>query len=264
MASNQSVAQHFDPEERAFVAQAIDWLEMVENDYRIILTHFLNPRERHIVMTVLGDQMPIQVQEEGLFDRAEKARLVLAPDFMTIQEDDFDLCLLQLTFAKKFVTLRHKDLLGAFLSAGIDRATFGDIVVDANRGLAQVAVEKRYVPFIEQEIQQVGKVSANWQEVERNEALVPEVQGEERLVLLPSLRLDAVIAACFGLSRTEAKSLIDGGFVAVNWSKAMACDRSVRLKDVISVRKQGRICLQSLAGHSKRDKIKAVFQIIRR
>lgn len=45
MVDNQAVAQHFDSEERAFVSQATDWLQTVSNEYRVVLTHFLNPRE---------------------------------------------------------------------------------------------------------------------------------------------------------------------------------------------------------------------------
>ncbi|MBS9336203.1 RNA-binding protein [Fructobacillus papyrifericola] len=264
MAANQAVAQHFAEEEGPFIAQALDWIETAANDYRLVLTDFLNPRERHILTILIGDRTDIKVSENGGFDRSEKARVVLAPEFMVIEDSDFDLAILELSFAKKFVTLRHKDLLGAFLAAGVDRATFGDMVVDEAAGKAQVAVQKRYIPFIRQEIDQIGKVAANWQEVLQSEALVKEEEGEEVFLLLPSLRLDAAVATAFGLSRSQVKDMVEGGLVAVNWSKETDGTRSIRLKDVISVRKQGRISLQSLAGHSKRDKIKAVFQIIRR
>ncbi|MBS9337601.1 RNA-binding protein [Fructobacillus parabroussonetiae] len=264
MVDNQAAGQHFAEEERPFVAQALDWIETAGSDYRMVLTHFLNPRERHILSLLLGDRTDIFFQADGLFDRSEKARVLIFPEFMEVVASDFDMALLEISFAKKFVQLRHKDLLGAFLSAGIDRATFGDIVIDEAKGRAQVAVERRYLRFIRQEIGQIGKVSTDWQERSPDQAFIKEEEGEEVFLLLPSLRLDAAIASAFNLSRTEAKTLIDSGLVAVNWSKSTTADRSIRLKDVISVRKQGRISLQSLAGHSKRDKIKAVFQIIHR
>ncbi|MFC4760329.1 RNA-binding protein [Fructobacillus durionis] len=264
MVDNQAVAQHFEPEERAFVSQATDWLQTVSNEYRLVLTHFLNPRERHILSILIGDRTDIKFESFGIFDRAEKERVVIAPEFIEIEQPDFEETLLQISFPKKFLELRHKDLLGAFLSAGIDRAVFGDILLDKEKGIAQVAVERRQEFFIEQEILQIGKVSANWQSVSFDQALIKEDEGEEEFLLVPSLRLDAVIASCFNLSRTQVKEMIESGFVAVNWSKSLKTNRTIHLHDVISVRKKGRISLQSLAGHSKSDKIKAVFQIIHR
>ncbi|MBS9338447.1 hypothetical protein G6R29_02190 [Fructobacillus sp. M2-14] len=264
MAELSKVGQHFDQEEQPFVAKALDWIERASQDYTLCLTPFLNPRERHIVSILLGDREDVKVSASGIFARAEKERLVIAPSFMEIGEADYEMVLLQVTFAKKFVTLRHKDLLGALLSAGLERTVFGDIVTDDNKGLAQVAIDKRQVPYVMSQIDSIGKVKADWTEVPFDDALIKEVEGKEEFLLLSSLRLDTVVATAFNLSRQEAKDLILSGFVAVNWASSDRLDRIIRSKDVISVRKKGRISLQSLAGHSKRDKIKAVFQIIHR
>lgn len=83
-------------------------------------------------------------------------------------------------------------------------------------------------------------------------------------MLVSSLRLDVVIAAAFNVSRAKAQELIDSDQVQVNWAQESKKDRQVSLKDVISVRKFGRISLESLSGQSKKDKIKAVFNIIHR
>lgn len=264
MSENQAVAQHFDDEERAFVAQVLDWLTQASQDYQLVLTHFLNPRERHIVSIIVGDRTDIQVHSYGIFDRAEKKRLVIAPEFFEVGRQDFEELLLQIRFAKKFINLRHKDLLGALLAAGVNRSVIGDIVVDQDLGLAQLAVEKSHQIFLTQTVDQIGKAKVHFEQVADSKALVPAVDEEERFVLIPSLRLDAVIAACFGISRTQVSEMISRGFVSVNWVKNDDASRLMHRQDVVSVRKYGRIRLQSLAGQSKRDKIKAVFQIIHR
>lgn len=264
MSENQAVAQHFDDEERAFVAQVLDWLTQASQDYQLVLTHFLNPRERHIVSIIVGDRTDIQVHSYGIFDRAEKKRLVIAPEFFEVGRQDFEELLLQIRFAKKFINLRHKDLLGALLAAGVNRSVIGDIVVDQDLGLAQLAVEKSHQIFLTQTVDQIGKAKVHFEQVADSKALVPAVDEEERFVLIPSLRLDAVIAACFGISRTQVSEMISRGFISVNWVKNDDASRLMHRQDVVSVRKYGRIRLQSLAGQSKRDKIKAVFQIIRR
>nr|WP_264758671.1 S4 domain-containing protein [Fructobacillus cardui] len=78
------------------------------------------------------------------------------------------------------------------------------------------------------------------------------------------MRLDVVVAASFNLARAKAQDLVTSGSVQVNWTVSDQVDRQISLKDVISVRKYGRICLESLSGQSKKDKIKAVFNIIHR
>nr|WP_264758672.1 YlmH/Sll1252 family protein [Fructobacillus cardui] len=68
--------------------------------------------------------------EDGIFDQAESKRVVIAPDFYEIKESDFQLVLLELAFPVKFVSLCHKDILGALVHKGLDdRSGFGDIVV---------------------------------------------------------------------------------------------------------------------------------------
>lgn len=264
MSVNQAVAQHFDIEERPFVAQVLDWLNEASQDYQLVLTHFLNPREQHIVSMIVGDRTDIKVSSFGVFNRSEKKRLIIVPAFFETSLADFNELLLQIRFAKKFIQLRHKDLLGALLSAGIERKTFGDIVVDQQQGIAQVAIEKKHYAFLRQTINQIGKTRVDFESIPFNEALVPIVEEEEQFILLPSLRLDAVVAACFSIPRSKVKELIESGLVTVNWAKNTDFSRTIHRQDVISVRKYGRIRLQSLAGQSKRDKIKAVFQIIHR
>ncbi|CAK1232073.1 RNA-binding protein YlmH [Fructobacillus cardui] len=264
MSNQQAIAQHFHESEGDFVKQALDWVNQAEIDYRLVLTKFLNPRQRYIVQTLVNQRAGLKMLEDGIFDQAESKRVVIAPDFYEIKESDFQLVLLELSFPVKFVSLRHKDILGALVHKGLDRSGFGDIVVKEDEGLVQLAVDQPLVGFIRQEIGRIGKVKTDWQEISFDRAFQKEEDGKDQFLLVNSLRLDVVVAASFNLARAKAQDLVTSGSAQVNWTVSDQVDRQISLKDVISVRKYGRICLESLSGQSKKDKIKAVFNIIHR
>ncbi|GAP00097.1 YlmH family RNA-binding protein [Fructobacillus ficulneus] len=264
MAELNQIAQHFHDDERPFIKQVEDWLDQADLDYRLVLTHFLNPRQQYIVQTLVNQRPNLQMLASGIFEEAEAQRIVIAPDFFEVSENDFELTLLELKVPTKFVELRHKDVLGALVHSGIERSGFGDIVVDDQQGQVQVAIETSLVPFVQQEIERIGKMKTNWQSQSFDQALVKSDDGQETFLLVASLRLDAVLAAAFNLSRSKVQDIIDSGQVQVNWAVCQRFDQQILVKDVISMRRFGRISLESLSGQSKRDKIKAVFNIIHR
>ena len=51
MVKYMSIYQHFRPEERGFIDQALNWKDFVENKYAPKLTDYLDPREQQILKT---------------------------------------------------------------------------------------------------------------------------------------------------------------------------------------------------------------------
>lgn len=48
------IYQHFRKDERAFIDQALEWKRIVQEQYRMKLTDFLDPREQVILAAVTG------------------------------------------------------------------------------------------------------------------------------------------------------------------------------------------------------------------
>ena len=57
---------------------------------------------------------------------------------------------------------------------------------------------------------------------------------------MKSLRLDAVCAGMFGLSRTAAAEAIAQGLVSLNYGECLKADAPVRTGDVLSLRGKGK------------------------
>src|SRR5699024_10696968 len=108
-----------------------------------------------------------------------------------IEEEDFQLSLLEATYPVKFAQIEHKDVMGAFLSLGIERKKLGDIVVD--NGIIQLVTANEITPYITANLTSIKKATVQFKEVPLS--LIRESQDEwvpfDKTV--SSLRLDAVM-----------------------------------------------------------------------
>ena len=81
---------------------------------------------------------------------------------------------------------------------------------------------------------------------------------------MSSLRLDTLVAASYHLSRVVAKQMIESGQVRLNWIVVEKPNSLITINDIVSVHHYGRFQLKGLDGRTKKDKIKAIENIIRR
>src|SRR5699024_11210228 len=111
-----SIYQHFRKHEHQFVDQVLSWKEQVERTFTPYVTDFLDPRERHILASLIGyTNEDVQYGFYGGATHVERQRAIIAPYYEEITEADFEITLLEATFPEKFVTLKHRDVLGTFV-----------------------------------------------------------------------------------------------------------------------------------------------------
>ena len=67
---------------------------------RIVLTKFLNPYHQSIVHSVIGKSDELIVLENGGFINSEAKRMIIAPAYYQIEQDDFEIVLVKITYAK--------------------------------------------------------------------------------------------------------------------------------------------------------------------
>ena len=71
---NSEVYQHFRAEEKPLIDSLNDYINQAQNEYRPILTHFLDPRQQHITQFLLQADDMIKVKADGGFAQAERDR----------------------------------------------------------------------------------------------------------------------------------------------------------------------------------------------
>lgn len=256
----ENLAQHFRVDEMPIIEEINGWIAQATDQYRPILTGFLNPRQRYIAETLINQNDEISVRSFGGYETAELQRMLLFPAYYQPQDNDFQLQVLQIKYPQKFAELHHRQVLGTLLSQGIERATFGDIITDGAQW--QVIVQANLADFFITQIDKIASVRVSLVPEELDAVLIPISDWESISTTVSSLRLDVVIAGAFNYSRNRVKTLIEGQKIRVNWADVTKPDYPVALHDMISVRHGGRIRLSSIEGTTKKDKIRVTFSIV--
>ena len=93
----------------------------------------------------------------GGIDGAERQRALLFPDYYSPEQSDFQLCLFEIIYPKKFITLEHRQIFGTLMSLGLKREKFGDILIQ-NDQIQFVAAEEIEI-YLTVNLEKVGKAS---------------------------------------------------------------------------------------------------------
>lgn len=247
--------QHFRKDEQPFIEQVVSWQREVEDRYAPKLTDFLDPRQRFIVTSILGQTNELQIANAGVFEDAERQRMLIFPSYFEPQEEDFQMIVYTIHYPAKFVQLRHPDVLGALLSLGLDRTKFGDIRV--NEKQVQFVVAHEVADYVRLHLTGIGKVKVHIESIKETEQLIRnEEEWLEETYTVSSMRLDVILAAVLNISRQKAQALITGNKVRVNWTERDAVAFELQEGDILSVRGSGRVKVMMTEGRTKKDKIR--------
>ena len=251
----EHLIQHFRKDEQTFIEKVIGWQREVEDRFAPKLTDFLDPRERFIVLSIIGQQNGLHVRTFGGFPDAERQRLFICPNYFEPISEDFQIAFFSVNYPTKFVQLKHPDVLGALLSLGIERSKFGDIRIEADT--IQFAVVGEVQDYILANLTSIGKSKVKLEQVRATDQLITLAEEWfEKSYTVSSMRLDVILATVVNLSRQKSQSLIKAGKVKVNWSVREDTSFEVQEGDVISARGYGRIKVMMTEGRTKKDKIR--------
>lgn len=249
-----NIYQHFRPEERDFIDQVLNWQDYVENAYAPKLTDFLDPREQHILKTLIGENAGVKWEVFGGSDGTERKRALLFPDYSSADFDDFQISLFEIDYPSKFVTIEHPQVLGSLMSLGLKRGKFGDIIFEGDR--IQFFAANEVKDYLMLQLESIGKAAVKLLDLPLHQAISISQSWSEASITVSSLRLDTVISGIHNLSRQKSQLLIQQGHVKVNWTvienPSFECDEG----DLISVRGHGRAKITSLEGRTKKEKLR--------
>lgn len=256
-----SIYQHFRSDEAPLITELSDLISQAEFEYRPILTHFLNPRERAIIASLLGQKKQVKFCANGLFQQAERRRGLFYPEYFNPKQEDFQLALMEIKYPVKFAQLEHRQILGTLLGSGLKRSAIGDILTDGIHW--QVIIEKPMVEFLKQEIERIGKIKVQLEEISFSQLLQPKIEWEKASFSVSSLRIDNLVASVCHFSRARCKQLLAAKKVHLNWMLIEQPDFDLKLQDVISVRGFGRFQLASLGQVSKKGHLRVEVLILK-
>lgn len=248
-----TIYQHFRKHEHPFVDQVLSWKEQVERSYVPYETDFLDPREQAIIKSIIGTaNEDVYFSFFGGTEATERKKAIIAPFYEEVTEESFDIVLLEAKFQSKFVTIKHRDILGAFTSLGIDRKKIGDILVTQDR--FQFFLTSELSSFVKMNLTNIKNTTITLRENSFHRIIDNEDEWIEKTHFVSSMRLDVIVKEIYQLSRKVAAQYIKANRVKVNFTDVDDPALPIYEQDLISVRGLGRSKVLSLQGKSRKDK----------
>lgn len=241
------------PEERLLLSRVWDQIECAGQRSIPQATHFLSPEEQRAVSCLLSALGNPPHQFWGGYEEAQRKLCVFLPDWMEWESyDETPVTALRAEWYRGD-SLTHRDLLGALMGQGIKRETVGDILVGENS--CDLLVLTEMAPFLLQNWVSAGRTKLSLRQVPLSQLHIPAQAVRRIHDTVASLRLDAVAAAGFSVSRAKMAEYIRAGRVAVNWQATERTDFPVQAGDVISCRGLGRCRLAETGALSRKGRI---------
>lgn len=218
-------------------------------------TRYLDPAQAHEA-AIVAREYGVSFAAWGGYERAERVIGCFFPKGEEVSNDEYPLVCLSARIATKFCHMTHRDLLGAFMGLGLTRDCIGDIIIVSDR-VYLFALEQT-ADFIVSSMTSAGKASLSFEILDQLPVL-PEPSGTSFSQTVSSLRLDALLAAAYHLSRSEAATLIKAGGVKVNHLVEERTDFLVSEDSLLSVKGRGRVRFVRINGTTKKQRIGVTF-----
>ncbi|MFY0545584.1 RNA-binding protein [Brevibacillus sp. H7] len=255
-----SIFNHFRKEELPFVERALEMLTLVERKQSMRLTDFLDPRQLSILQSLSSQVQDVTVSASGGYEGAERVRALLHPDYFVVEEADFGLTLLHIQADQRFLTLQHRDVMGALLHVGLKREKFGDMIVGSQGCYVVIAAE--VADFVCSQVTHIHRVPVRFEAVDWQDFQPPEIRFAEKTVTVPSPRVDAVIGEVYNLSRAKALVPIRAGKLKVNWKIVDDPAHALQAGDMISLAGFGRFRILEVSGPTRSGRLRMIVGLV--
>ncbi|MGN1121417.1 MAG: RNA-binding protein [Eubacteriales bacterium] len=258
---------------REFFARIADLCERSRSRYCPCYTGFLSPEEQVCAKRASADFPDVFCLTFGGVPDAERALLGFYPEEIYLRpsepqatdkvyqeyEKDAGLAFVKIA-GSGFRRFNHRDVLGALMSLGIKRETLGDILLDEENKNAYVVTLATVAPFVCDTLTGVANDRVRVQSIPGTEMPVRQQRFADLSLTLASLRLDALIAAMLGVSRENAKRLVNAGRVSVNHAVCTAVDRVFAEGDTVSVKGGGKFLVDALLGQTVKNRYRVIVR----
>ena len=241
-------------EDRLLLAKVLDRAEQAAGRNVPAWTDFLSPQQQMLAQDLLrlaGIPETAWLRQGG-YRGAERNILLFLPDWMEPETAESPLRCLRASFRPED-RLSHRDILGSLMGMGIVREKVGDILVSPES--ADLIVLDTVAEFLLSSWNSAGRARLAVTEIPAAHLHIPEVRCEEIRDTVSSLRLDAVAASGFSLSRGRAAELISSGKFQLNHRECTKPDRPVAEGDVLNCRGLGKCAVKTVGGPSKKGRI---------
>lgn len=162
--------------------------------------------------------------------------------------------------AKFAEELSHRDFLGALMNLGIERYTIGDIKVGERE--AYLFCVDTIALFICENLKQIRHTHVKCTVTESITQL-PQEEPESVTIQVQSLRIDAVIAKVYNISREKSLELFRAGKVYVDGRLCENNSRVLKQSETVNARGYGKFRIVGEPKETRKGKLKVETEVYR-
>lgn len=237
-------------EDRYLISRVLDIADAADRQYCLKASWFLNGYECTVVEKVLR-QTGVCYTFFGGYPEAERKIFACYPDYLEPEQQDFPITTIKVT-GRDIEKLSHRDYLGSLLGLGIKRETIGDILITPECGY--VFCMDDIAPYILSQLRKMSNQGVRLEQCALTDLVIPERKYKELSATVSSLRLDAIVAAACGLSRSDALACIKQGRVSLDWEPVEEPAKLVLEGQLLSVKGFGRYLLYQVNGLTRKGR----------
>ena len=207
----------------------------------------------------------VYIFTSGIFKDSDRRQVAFIPEgyfqYSEIDKEDNEEVLSFLKFPRRFLKIEvnnrfreyeHKDFLGSLMGLNIKRELMGDLIIEDGTGY--IPVSEKITEIILNGLYQIGKASCIIKEIDIVKGKIPEYRYDDKIIVIPSRRLDSIVAAITNLSRTKVIEPIEKGKVLVDYLEENDKSRNIEIGSLITIRGYGKFKLFSDKGETRKGK----------
>ncbi|MFV0498153.1 MAG: RNA-binding protein [Candidatus Fimivivens sp.] len=246
--------------DRILLSRLADLRDLADKRGKPCFSAFLNEHEQ-----ALSEQYGLLAAGEvccffqgGFEDAQRRVFCAVAPDYsdcISLDETDYPFTALTILFPRGY-TVSHRDVLGSLMALRIKREAVGDILV--GDCLVVVFLLNNAAEVVLAELKKIGNIGVACK-IGRPQVLPSAFKTETCTGLVSAMRLDAVIAALAGISRTDSVRLISQGCVQKNAQTQSSVSKEIKEGDKLSIRGFGKFVISAIGSPTKKGKLHITY-----
>jgi len=222
-------------EDKLFASNILDKITKFEKTNTVITTNFLDLNEFKIAIALLN-KFNVKYEVFSLEDMLERRCIAILPEYT--QGYDFPVVSCIKVTANKEAKLSHKDYMGSIYNIGITEDMIGDIIALEN--YAYIFLIDKVLEYVLLNYTNVGKHKVEIDVINFCDLKEITYNFEDKNVIVPSERIDSVLAHLYNLSRSEVENKVQKNEVYVNSKCVTNKTYILKENDIVSFRKFGK------------------------
>ncbi len=235
-----------------FEAHIRDLVLKANKTGKVVFSDFLSDRSAFVAVNIVNS-LKCKYALFGGYGDSEYRMLAVFSD-KGPENSDFPIQCLRLFSNNKTTSITHRDYMGALMSLGIERDTFGDIIVFPTE--AYVFVKNTISDYIASSLVYIGRNSCQVSFVSSDMLTGIKRQFEEYEIIITSDRIDCFVSSVCHFSREKSLKAIKDKLVFINGEEAIIPSLKICENDKIVIRGFGKCIVGQFIGKTHKDRLK--------